>query len=79
MPTIEAAGDVISCTFVGPMVLDKCVKFRDLSLNHSREIPREAVGGGIFDSFFRYNFRPEVDNDAIFSVAVDNIGVDVHV
>ena len=38
--------------FLGPVVLDKCVQLRDHSLNHSREIPPEVVGGGIFDSFF---------------------------
>ena len=30
----EAAYDVISSIFVRPIVLDKCVKFRDPSLNH---------------------------------------------
>ena len=28
---------------------------------------------------FRYNFRPEIDNDIISGVAVDNVGVDVRV
>ena len=62
-----------------PIILDKNVKFCDPSLNHSQETPPEAVGGGIFDSFFRYNFRLQVDNDVIYGAAVDNIGVDVHV
>ena len=39
-------------------------------------MPPEAVGGGIFDSFFRYNFRLEVYNDC---VTVDNVGVNVPV
>ena len=39
----EAASDVISSTFVGPIVPDKCVKYRDIHLNRSREIPPEAV------------------------------------
>ena len=47
----EAAGDVISGMFVGLLVLDTFVKFRDPSLNRPRAIPPEAVGGGIFDSF----------------------------
>ena len=59
-----------------PIVADKCVKFRDPYLNRSREIPPEAVGGGIFH-FFSLNFRPEVDNDVIFGVAVDYVSVDV--
>ena len=29
--------------------------------------------------FSPYNFRPEVDNDAISDVAVDNVGMDVHI
>ena len=52
----EAASGVIFGRFVRPAVLDKLVdfnfvKFRDACLNRSREIPSEAVGGGIFDSF----------------------------
>ena len=47
----EAAGDVICGMFVGPVVRNKYVKFHDTSLNDSREIPPEAVGGGIFDGF----------------------------
>ena len=48
----EAARDVIYGKSVGPIVLDKLAKFRGPSLNRSPEIPPEAVGGGIFDSFF---------------------------
>ena len=73
----ETADDVISGAFVGPVVLDKLVKFHDCSLNRSREIPPEAVGCGIFDSFFPYNFRPEIHNDVISDAIVDNVGVDV--
>ena len=47
----EAAGDVISDLFVGPVVLDKRAKFHHPSLSRSGEIPPEAVGGGIFDCF----------------------------
>ena len=47
----EAASDVISGMFVGPVVRDKSVKSHDPSLNRSREIPPEAVGGGIFNCF----------------------------
>ena len=75
----EAASDVISGMFVGLIVLDKLLKFHGHSLSHSREIPPEAVGGGIFDSFFHYTFWPEVDNGVISGVAVDNVGVNVHV
>ena len=71
----EAAGDVISRSFVAPILTDKYVKFCDLCLNHSREIPPEAVGG----CTFRYNFPTEVDIDAIFSVAVECVGMDAGV
>ena len=47
----KAASDVISGRFVRPVVLDKCVKFLDPSLNRSQEISPAAVRGGIFDSF----------------------------
>ena len=63
---------------MGPLVLDKRVKFHDPRLNRSREIPLEAVGGGVFDCF-TYNFRPEVDNDVISGMAVNNVGMDVSV
>ena len=74
---LGADGDVILCTFWGMVVLDKCVKFHDPSLNCSREISPEAVGDGIFDCFAPNNFRPEVDNDAVSGMAVDNVGMDV--
>ena len=48
---LEEAGDVVSSTFVGPIVLDKYVKFHDLSLNRSRDIRHDAAGCDIFDSF----------------------------
>ena len=48
-----AASDVISGWFVTPIVPNKCVKFRDPCTNRSREIPPEAVGGGVFDSLSR--------------------------
>ena len=46
----EAASDVNSPKFVGPIGLDKCVVL--YSFNRSREMPPKAVLGGIFDSFF---------------------------
>ena len=47
----EAANGVTSDKFVRPIVPDKCIKFCDPCLNRSREIPLEAVGGGIFEFF----------------------------
>ena len=38
--------------------------------------PAEAVFSTVF---FRYNFRPEVDNDVIFGVDVYHVCVDVRV
>ena len=49
----EEASGVISGRFVGPIVPDMCEKFGEPHSNRSREIPPEAVGRGIFDSFSR--------------------------
>ena len=75
---LEAASDVISCRFVRLMFHDTCVKFHDPCLNRSWEIPPEAVGGGILDSFC-YNFQLKVDTDVISGLAVDYVGMDVDV
>ena len=48
----EVTCDVISGSFVGPVVPDNRVKFGDARLNCSQEIPPEAVYGGIFDGLF---------------------------
>ena len=50
--------DVISGKLVRPVVLDKLVKYRDPSLNRSREIPPEAAIGVTFDSFSLAAFCP---------------------
>ena len=70
----EAAKDVSFGRFVRPIVLDKRLKFRDPSLNSSREIPPEAVRGR-FSTVFRYNFGQEADNDVISGVACKTISV----
>ena len=61
----------------GPIVPDKPVKFRDSRSNLSREIPPEAVRGGIVDGFVQDNFRLEVISDVISGVVVDPTGVKV--
>ena len=53
------------------------IKYRDPSLNRFRQNSPEAVGGGVFSTVFRYNFRPDVDSDVISDVAVDDVDVDV--
>ena len=53
---------------------DKRVKYGGHGTNRSREIPTEAVGGGIFDGFFSRTFRPEVTSDIISSADVDQVG-----
>ena len=68
---LETASDVMSSTFVGPVVPNERVKFRDPRFNRSRRIPPDAVEGGIFDVSFRDNFRPEVDSDVISGVDVE--------
>ena len=57
----EEASYVTSSSLVGMTVANKCVKFRDPSLNRSPKIPPEAVGGVIFGRFSNaVNFRLEV-------------------
>ena len=75
----EGASDVMSSRFVRAIVLEKFVKFGHHRLNRSREILPEAVGRGIFDSFFRYNIRPEADNNVISGVATECVGMDIRV
>ena len=48
----EETSDVISGSFVGPVNPDNDVKFGHPRRNLSREIPPEAVWGGIFNGFF---------------------------
>ena len=43
------------------------------NLEKFQQKPSEVV----FLTFFRYNFRPEVDNEVISGVAVDNVSMDV--
>ena len=43
--------EVVSDSFVGPVVANNWVQFGDLRLNRSREITPEAVWGGIFNRF----------------------------
>ena len=74
----EAAGDVISNRFVGLIVYDKHVKFHNPRLNHSREIPPKAVGGGgIFNRFFNFkdNCQPEVASDVISGMAFQYVSI----
>ena len=41
------------------------------------QILPKAVGGGIFDCFFRSSFRPEVVSDVISGTVDQDIGMDV--
>ena len=61
-----------------PIVLDKCVKFRDHSFNRSREIPPKP-SEVVFSTVFRYTFRSEVDSDVISGMTLDYVVVDVRV
>ena len=76
---LEAASEVISNNCTKPIISNECVKFIDSRLNRSPEIPPNAIRGGIFDCFFRINFRPEVVSGVISGVAVEYVGVDVNV
>ena len=53
-----------------PIVPNKHVKFGGPHSNHSRQIPPEAVAGGIFNILGDY-FRPDVNSDVISGVAVE--------
>ena len=48
---LEAASDVISGVFVGPIIFDISVRFRGPIIFRSREIIPEAVGSGVFEFF----------------------------
>ena len=74
----EATSDVASGRCVGPVIPDNRVKFGDLRTNLSREIPPEAVRGGIF-YVFGCSFRPEVVHDIISGANVGRVGMDVPV
>ena len=64
---------------MGPVVLDKFVKFCGPSLNRSPRNSTRSRRRRYFRQFFRYNFRPEVDDNVLSGVAVDNVGMDVPV
>ena len=63
---------------MGPLVLDKRVKFGDPSLKLSRAIPPKAVGGSILDCF-SITISDRVDRDVISGMSVDNVGMDIPV
>ena len=65
----------MSGKFVRPVVPDKFVKFRDPRLNHSGEILPKAIGGGIFDRFYRDNFQLT----SWHGISKQYVGVDAHV
>ena len=48
----EAYSEAIYVRLMGPIVPDKRIEFGDPGTNHAREIPPEAVEGGILDGFF---------------------------
>ena len=77
----ETANGVISNRFMGPIICDKPVKFRNPRLNRSRESPPATVRGGIFGRFSHVdNLRLEVASDVISGVVVGRrVWMDVHV
>ena len=56
---LEAAGDVVSCRFMNPIVLNRRIKLRDPRINSSGEIRPKAVRGGIFNSLFSRWLLPD--------------------
>ena len=87
---MEAAGDVMYGRIVRPIgreswcftalqqlrFHDKCVKFGDPRLNHSRTIPPEAIACGILNVFC-INFRQKVVSDVISGAAVGHVRVKI--
>ena len=55
------------------------VKLCGPCLNRSREIRPDAIGGGIFNNFFRDHFRPDVVSDVIYGTTEGYVGMDVPV
>ena len=73
----EAVSDVISGRFTRLIVPNKCANFvisAQTILDKFHPKPSEAVFSTVF---FRYNFQPKIDNDVIFGLAVDYVGMDV--
>ena len=48
----EGGSDVVSGRYIRLIAIERFVKFGDPYLNRYGEIPPEAVGSGIFDSYF---------------------------
>ena len=75
----ETASDVISSSFVGPIVPDKLVKFRGLP-NYLKSFSRNSTRsrwGRHFRRSFRDNFGPEAVCDAISGMDVEQVGMDI--
>ena len=53
--------------FVGPLVLDKDVKFHDPSFAVLEKFPQKP-SEAVYSTVFPYNFRPEEDDDVIYPV-----------
>ena len=69
----DEASDVISGSFV--MLTVPTIVYKPLS-----EIRAKAIGGGILDSFSNFDkCRSEVAGDVISSVAIEYVGMDIHV
>ena len=51
----ETVSDDISCKFVGPIVHDKPVKFRDPRFLSGEISPKPPMAGGIFNSLLNYD------------------------
>ena len=62
-----------------PTICDKRLKLDVPCTSRSQEIPPKAIGGGIFATFLRHNFRQEIDSDVISGADVDPVGMDPHV
>ena len=73
----EGAHDLISGRFVWQIVLETCEIWSSSPEPFSRNSAQSCRK--YFRQFFRHNFRPAADNGVISSVAIDYVGLDVHV
>ena len=76
---MKTASDVISNSFVRPIVLKKRVKFHDPRLNSSREIHPKPSETAFSTEVFRNNFRPEAVDDVISDADAEQVSMDVRV
>ena len=75
---MEAFGDVIYGSIVGPIALDKHVELMLIARKTSKKLHPKALEAP-FSTVFCHNFRPEADSDVISGAIVEATGMEVRV